>query len=155
MTLLHDAELSAAFDRAALGHDRPVAVNPGYHAHRRGPARRLRSPRGGAGPRLLDLGCGTGASAPGRRTAVHEYALGGRAVHRAVRTAVCKGVVLPAGRLARDADLYRQLWRGVIEFDTAPGFGDRLRRAEFAEVRALPMPDRQTGLVHSFVGRSR
>ncbi|WP_329038215.1 class I SAM-dependent methyltransferase [Streptomyces sp. NBC_01725] len=232
MTLLHDAELSAAFDHAALAYDRLVAVNPGYHAHLRRSARRLRPPRGGAGLRLLDLGCGTGAStaallaaapraeivavdasagmleraaakawpssvsfvhapverlgeagvtgpfdgafaaylfrnltepdralalvrsllAPGGRIGVHEYALGGRAVDRAVWTAVCKGVVLPAARLAGDADLYRHLWRSVVEFDTASAFGDRLRRAGFGSVRVLPMPGWQTGIAHTFVG---
>ncbi|MFD9868137.1 class I SAM-dependent methyltransferase [Streptomyces niveus] len=233
MTLLHDAELSAAFDHAALAYDRLVAVNPGYHAHLRRSARRLGLPRGGAGLRLLDLGCGTGAStaallaaaphaeivavdasagmleraaakswpagvsfvhapverlgeagvtgpfdgafaaylfrnltdpdrtlalvrsllAPGGRIGVHEYALGGRAVDRTVWTAVCKGVVLPAGRLAGDADLYRHLWRSVVGFDTAPAFGDRLRRAGFGSVRVLPMPGWQTGIAHTFVGR--
>ncbi|MEV8411921.1 class I SAM-dependent methyltransferase [Streptomyces niveus] len=235
MTLLHDAELAAAFDHAALSYDRLVAANPGYHAHLRRSARRLRLPRGGAGLRLLDLGCGTGASTaallaaaphaeivavdasagmlaraatkrwpagvsfvhapverladagvsgpfdgvfaaylfrnvtdpdgalaaarsllrPGGRLGVHEYALGGRAVDCAVWTAVCKGIVLPAGRLAGNADLYRHLWRSVVEFDTASGFADRLRRAGFAEVRVLPMPGWQTGIVHTFVGRSR
>ncbi|WP_405607753.1 class I SAM-dependent methyltransferase [Streptomyces sp. NBC_01508] len=235
MTLLHDAELSAASGHAALTYDRLVAVNPGYHAHLRRSARRLRLSRGGAGLRLLDLGCGTGAStaallaaaphaeivavdasagmleraaakswpagvsfvhapverlaeagvagpfdgsfaaylfrnvtdpdrtlalvrsllAPGGRIGAHEYALGGRAVDRAVWTAVCKGIVPPAGRLAGDADLYRHLWRGVVEFDTASAFGGRLRRAGFSDVRVLPMPGRQTGITHTFVGRSR
>ncbi|MFH8609860.1 class I SAM-dependent methyltransferase [Streptomyces sp. NPDC018029] len=62
MTVLRDDGLSAAFDHAARTYDRLVAVNPGYHAHLRRSARRLRLPRGGAGLRLLDLGCGTGAS---------------------------------------------------------------------------------------------
>ncbi|MEU4893329.1 class I SAM-dependent methyltransferase [Streptomyces sp. NPDC044780] len=55
-------ELSAAFDHAARRYDRLVAVNPGYHAHLRRSARRLRLPADGARLRLLDLGCGTGAS---------------------------------------------------------------------------------------------
>lgn len=62
MTLLRDEELSSAFDRGAHFYDRLVAVNPGYHTHLRRSARRLRLPVGGAGLRLLDLGCGTGAS---------------------------------------------------------------------------------------------
>lgn len=62
MTLLHDAELSSAFDHASLAYDRLVAANPGYHAHLRRSARRLGLPHGGAGLRVLDLGCGTGAS---------------------------------------------------------------------------------------------
>jgi ubiquinone/menaquinone biosynthesis C-methylase UbiE len=61
-TLLRDAELSTAFDHAAAGYDRLTAFNPGYHADLRRSARRLRLPNGGAGLRLLDLGCGTGAS---------------------------------------------------------------------------------------------
>lgn len=62
MTLLHDAELSSAFDHASLAYDRLVAANPGYHTHLRRSARRLGLPHGGAGLRVLDLGCGTGAS---------------------------------------------------------------------------------------------
>ncbi|WP_345669934.1 class I SAM-dependent methyltransferase, partial [Streptomyces phyllanthi] len=60
--LLHDEALAAAFDHAARSYDRLVAANPGYHAHLRRSARRLRLPASGAGLRLLDLGCGTGAS---------------------------------------------------------------------------------------------
>ncbi|KIH99831.1 ubiquinone biosynthesis methyltransferase UbiE [Streptomonospora alba] len=50
------------FDRAAASYDRLVAANPGYHRHLRVSARRLGLPRGGEGLRILDLGCGTGAS---------------------------------------------------------------------------------------------
>lgn len=59
---LHDRELEAAFDHAAAGYDRFTAANPGYHAQLRRSARRLRLPHAGAGLRILDLGCGTGAS---------------------------------------------------------------------------------------------
>ncbi|MFE2512333.1 class I SAM-dependent methyltransferase [Streptomyces naganishii] len=61
-TLLRDAELAAAFDHGARAYDRLVALNPGYHAHLRRSAHRLGLPDGGAGLRVLDLGCGTGAS---------------------------------------------------------------------------------------------
>ncbi|GAA4943780.1 class I SAM-dependent methyltransferase [Streptomonospora halophila] len=50
------------FDRAAAAYDLLVAANPGYHRHLRASARRLGLPRGGEGLRVLDLGCGTGAS---------------------------------------------------------------------------------------------
>ena len=50
------------FDHAAGAYDRLVAANPGYHSHLRASARRLRLPGRGKGLRLLDLGCGTGAS---------------------------------------------------------------------------------------------
>jgi ubiquinone/menaquinone biosynthesis C-methylase UbiE len=62
MTLLRDERLAAAFDHAARRYDALVAVNPGYHAHLRRSARRLGLPGEGRGLRVLDLGCGTGAS---------------------------------------------------------------------------------------------
>ncbi|MDT0445208.1 methyltransferase domain-containing protein [Streptomyces johnsoniae] len=234
MTLLRDRELAAAFDRAAVGYDRLVAVNPGYHAHLRRSARRLgpRQVPGGGRPRLLDLGCGTGAStaallaahpgaritavdasagmlaraaakrwppgvafvhapaehleragvtgpfdgvlaaylfrnvtdpdglltavrrllAPGGRLAVHEYTLSGRPLHRAVWTAVCRGLVCPAGALTGDRLLYRHLWHSVAGFDTAAAFADRMARAGFRGVRAGTMPGWQRGIVHTLVG---
>ncbi|MFI5523770.1 class I SAM-dependent methyltransferase [Streptomyces platensis] len=231
MALLHDGELTAAFDHASRSYDRMVAVNPGYHGQLRRSARRLGLPDAGRGLRVLDLGCGTGASTaallavaphaeitavdasagmlaraagkpwppgvsfvhapveglagagvtggfdavfaaylfrnvtdpdavlgavrealvPGGRLAVHEYTLTGGAVPRAVWTAVCTGILRPAGRLAGDAGLYRHLWRSVLAFDTAAEFTGRLRRAGFRRVRALPLTGWQTGITHTFV----
>ncbi|WP_211897099.1 class I SAM-dependent methyltransferase [Saccharopolyspora erythraea] len=51
-----------AFDSGARCYDRLVGANPGYHEHLRLSARRMRLPGDGAGLRLLDAGCGTGAS---------------------------------------------------------------------------------------------
>ena len=51
-----------AFDVAASAYDRMVGANPGYHDHLRMSAQRLRIPNRGRGMRLLDAGCGTGAS---------------------------------------------------------------------------------------------
>ncbi|UFQ14103.1 MULTISPECIES: class I SAM-dependent DNA methyltransferase [Streptomyces] len=229
MTLPRDETLSAAFDHAARTYDRLVAANPGYHAHLRRSARRLGLPDGGAGLRVLDLGCGTGAStaallraaplaeivavdasrgmldraeakrwppgvrfvhaaaesldragvegpfdavfaaylfrnladpdavlaaarellAPRGRLGVHEYTLSGRTRDRAVWTAVCNGVVLPAGTLTGDRRLYRHLFRSVVDFDTAAAFAARVRRAGFRDVRILPMPGWQTGIAHT------
>ena len=56
------AGVPAAFDVGAAAYDRLVGANPGYHAHLRLSARRMRLPARGAGLRLLDAGCGTGAS---------------------------------------------------------------------------------------------
>jgi ubiquinone/menaquinone biosynthesis C-methylase UbiE len=61
-TVLRTDRLCAAFDRAATAYDRLVGANPGYHEHLRLSARQLRLPDGGRGLRLLDAGCGTGAS---------------------------------------------------------------------------------------------
>jgi ubiquinone/menaquinone biosynthesis C-methylase UbiE len=52
----------AAFDAAAFAYDRLTGASPGYRAQLRLSARRLRLPDDGDGLRLLDAGCGTGAS---------------------------------------------------------------------------------------------
>ena len=59
---LRRERVPAAFDAGAFAYDRLVGANPGYHEHLRLSARRLRLPDGGRGLRLLDAGCGTGAS---------------------------------------------------------------------------------------------
>lgn len=59
---LSRAEVPGAFDVGARAYDKLVGANPGYHDHLRISARRLRIPDGGRGMRLLDAGCGTGAS---------------------------------------------------------------------------------------------
>jgi ubiquinone/menaquinone biosynthesis C-methylase UbiE len=61
-TGLPRADVPAAFDVGAGAYDRMVGANPGYHAHLRMSARRMRIPDCGRGMRLLDAGCGTGAS---------------------------------------------------------------------------------------------
>lgn len=56
-------DTSPAFDRAAARYDVMVALNPGYHHHLRMAAKALVEQLPAAGPvRLLDLGCGSGAS---------------------------------------------------------------------------------------------
>jgi ubiquinone/menaquinone biosynthesis C-methylase UbiE len=61
---LDDLELSQAFDDAASRYDLMVALNPGYHRQLASAARILAEQIDGhARPvRLLDLGCGSGAS---------------------------------------------------------------------------------------------
>jgi len=56
------AAVPAAFDVGAAAYDRLVGSNPGYHDHLRLSAERMNVPDGGRGLRLLDAGCGTGAS---------------------------------------------------------------------------------------------
>ncbi|GAA2685497.1 MULTISPECIES: class I SAM-dependent methyltransferase [Actinosynnema] len=55
-------QVPVAFDAAARGYDGLVGMNPGYHRDLRRAAAKLRIPERGRGARLLDLGCGTGAS---------------------------------------------------------------------------------------------
>lgn len=56
------ADVARSFDAHARSYDKLVGANPGYHDHLRLSARRMGLPDRGAGLRLLDLGCGTGAS---------------------------------------------------------------------------------------------
>ena len=67
--VLRREEVPAAFDTGAGAYDRLVGANPGYHAYLRLSARRMRLPGDGGGLRLLDAGCGTGASTAALLTA--------------------------------------------------------------------------------------
>nr|WP_272955956.1 FAD-dependent oxidoreductase [Actinopolymorpha rutila] len=61
--MVRPTRVVAGFDDAADTYDLLVGSNPGYHTHLRRSARRLVPPSAdGSGLRLLDLGCGTGAS---------------------------------------------------------------------------------------------
>lgn len=55
-------DVPAAFDEGAPAYDTLVNSNPGYHDHLRISAQRMRLPNEGRRLRLLDAGCGTGAS---------------------------------------------------------------------------------------------
>ena len=55
-------DIPGAFDAGAPTYDALVGANPGYHKHLRLSAARMQLPELGRGLRLLDLGCGTGAS---------------------------------------------------------------------------------------------
>jgi ubiquinone/menaquinone biosynthesis C-methylase UbiE len=55
-------DIPGAFDAGAPAYDKLVGANPGYHSHLRLSAQRMQLPRQGEGLRLLDAGCGTGAS---------------------------------------------------------------------------------------------
>jgi ubiquinone/menaquinone biosynthesis C-methylase UbiE len=55
-------DVPRAFDAGARAYDKLVGANPGYHAHLKLSAQRMRLSNQGDGLRLLDAGCGTGAS---------------------------------------------------------------------------------------------
>ncbi|MFI5510745.1 class I SAM-dependent methyltransferase [Mycobacterium sp. NPDC051804] len=59
---LSSNEIPGAFDVGASAYDKLVGANPGYHLHLRLSAQRMEIPDEGRGLRLLDAGCGTGAS---------------------------------------------------------------------------------------------
>lgn len=235
---LRRAEVPGAFDVGAAAYDRLVGANPGYHDHLRMSARRMRIPAGGRGLRLLDAGCGTGASTaalleaapyaeivavdasagmleqarakswpdsvrfvhspiealadcgvdgvgvegpfdgilaayllrnlddpdaqlrrfarllrPGGTLAVHEYSVRDSRAAQAIWTAVCWGIIIPAGRVQTgDSTLYRHLWRSVNTFDGAADFQRRLAAAGFTGVHSESVPGWQRGIVHTFLG---
>jgi ubiquinone/menaquinone biosynthesis C-methylase UbiE len=225
-------QLAGAFDGAAAGYDRLVGGNPGYHEHLRCSVRRMGLPGQGAGLRLLDLGCGTGASTaalvavapkaeivgmdasagmlarargkrwpqtvrfvqgraerlgnelgmfdgvfaaylvrnlpdpdgglrgiaralrPGGTLAVHDYSVAESVRARAIWTAVCWGIIIPAGLVVTGrAGLYRYLWRSVRAFDGAGAFERRLVDAGFVDVRRETMDGWQRDVVHTWVAR--
>ncbi|URN14730.1 MULTISPECIES: methyltransferase [Streptomyces] len=112
MTLLRDHDLTAAFDHAARSYDLLTAADPGHRAGLRRSARRLRLPDEGAGLRLLDLGCGTGAST--------------RALLEAAPRAEITAVDASAGMLRR---ALAKRWPGNVRFR-------HLRAEELAPDRA-------------------
>lgn len=59
---LTSRDIAGAFDAGAPAYDKLVGANPGYHTHLRLSAQRMRLAGNGRGLRLLDAGCGTGAS---------------------------------------------------------------------------------------------
>lgn len=106
---LHKQAVPEAFDTAAAGYDRLVGANPGYHAHLRLSARRMELPGRGDGLRLLDVGCGTGASTA--------------ALLRAAPRAEIVGVDGSAGMIARARS---KPWPATVSFvhSTLAGLAD-------------------------------
>lgn len=103
MDRLRDEKLATAFDGAAGSYDRLVAANPGYHRDLRLSARRLGPACGTAKVRILDLGCGTGASTA--------------ALARTYPGARITAVDASAGMLARAAG---KPWPPGVEFVRSP-----------------------------------
>lgn len=91
---------------------------------------------------------------PGAPLALHEYSVADSARSKAVWTAVCWSVIIPMGRLRTgSADLYRYLWRSVLDFDGVEALTTRLRATGFTDVRVQTVPGWQQHIVHTFLGR--
>jgi ubiquinone/menaquinone biosynthesis C-methylase UbiE len=138
MTPVPPQEVPAAFDRGASAYDRLVGANPGYHAHLRRSARTFRFPRDGEGVRLLDAGCGTGASTA--------------ALLAAAPRARIVAVDASAGMLARARE---KAWPATVEF--AHGRVEDLTGEPFDGIfaayliRNLPDPDAALGTLLSLL----
>jgi ubiquinone/menaquinone biosynthesis C-methylase UbiE len=122
---VHKLEVPGEFDRAARGYDLLVGLNPGYHGALRRSARALGLR---PGMRVLDLGCGTGAS-----TAALVAAAPGLEI---------VAVDASEGMLARARE---KRWPGTVRFvhsraeDVDEGEFDAVFAAYL--VRNLPEPD--------------
>ncbi|MFN2536241.1 MAG: methyltransferase domain-containing protein [Pseudonocardiaceae bacterium] len=91
--------------------------------------------------------------APGAPLGVHDYALDGRARSRAIWTAVCWSVIIPAGKVVTGrGGLYRYLWRSVLRFDTVDALAARLRGHGLVDTQIATMPGWERGIVHTVVG---
>ena len=100
-----DGEVPEAFDEVADRYDLMVALNPGYHAHLRHSAATLVAGLvPGRGSRVVDLGCGSGAST---RALVDELTKGG------VRAEVL-GVDGSAGMLVQAG---KKSWPSWVRFE--------------------------------------
>jgi ubiquinone/menaquinone biosynthesis C-methylase UbiE len=92
--------------------------------------------------------------APGAPLALHEYSVKDSPRSRAVWTAVCWTVIIPMGRLrGGSGELYRYLWRSVLEFDGITELSGRLARAGFQDIRTQTVPGWQQHIVHTVLGR--
>lgn len=96
-------DVPLAFDEAAPAYDRMVGLNPGYHRHLRAAAEALVSRLTGPGARLVDLGCGSGASTAALL----------RAVRRADREVDILGVDASVGMLVQAE---RKDWPPGVQF---------------------------------------
>lgn len=103
-------DLAGEFDAAAGSYDSLVGASPGYHQHLQLSARRMQLPDDGAGLRLLDVGCGTGASTAALLAAAPE--------------ATIIGVDASAGMLAQAR---AKSWPSTVSFVHAPA--ERLAEA--------------------------
>jgi ubiquinone/menaquinone biosynthesis C-methylase UbiE len=127
-----------AFDRGAPAYDRLVGANPGYHSHLRRSARTFDEDR----TRLLDAGCGTGASTAALLSAVPDARI--------------VGVDASAGMLARAR---AKPWPVTVEFvhsriEDAAGAGVRGPfDGVFAAylIRNLPDPDATLRSLHALL----
>src|SRR5699024_5144368 len=91
---------------------------------------------------------------PGGRIARPECPGGDSRPARGVWNTLCWGVIIPAGRaLTGRADLFRHLWRSVLEFDGRTALLSRMRAAGLESVADAPLPGWRYGITHTFVGR--
>ena len=93
---------------------------------------------------------------PGGWVCVQEYSVAGDRRARRVWDAVSQLAIIPLGRVVgRTDDLYRYLWRSVVDFDSVGRFADRLAAAGFVGVAHRTASGWQRGILHTFVAQTR
>lgn len=89
---------------------------------------------------------------PGGWLVVQEYLVADNPRARRIWDAVCLGVIIPLGIVVdRNPDLYRYLWRSVVDFDSVSRFADRLLAAGFTDVAHRTASGWQRRVLHTFV----
>ena len=89
---------------------------------------------------------------PGGRLCLHEYSVRDSVRGRVVWNLVSVGIILPAGMLTSPgSDIYRYLWRSVVDFDGVRELEGRLRSVGYKDVRTEAMDGWQKDIVHSFL----
>lgn len=92
--------------------------------------------------------------APGGSLVVQEYSVAGSRRSSFIWNLICWSLVIPLSwLLMRDTQLYRYLWRSVLDFDSVEVFVERLHAAGFVDVEIRTVPGWQRGVLHSFRAR--
>ncbi|MCB9666600.1 MAG: class I SAM-dependent methyltransferase [Myxococcales bacterium] len=92
---------------------------------------------------------------PGGVLCLHEYSVRNSLKSRMIWSAVNFVIIWPSGLLTSPrSDIYRYLWRSVLDFDGVRELEGRLRGAGYTDVHTETMDGWQKDIVHSFVARA-
>jgi ubiquinone/menaquinone biosynthesis C-methylase UbiE len=92
--------------------------------------------------------------APGGVLVVQDYSVTGSPPARARWNVVSWSVVIPLAKVInRNTDLYRYLWRSVLDNDSVDEFAARMMTAGFVDVEHRTAGGWQRDILHTFRGR--
>lgn len=91
---------------------------------------------------------------PGGWIALHDYHVAGDRRAERTWTAVCRGVVTPLSAVVRgNPEIYRYLWRSVLDNESTTSLSERLGRAGFVDVTWTTARGWQRGILHTVLAR--
>lgn len=91
---------------------------------------------------------------PGGWVALHDYHVAGDRRAERTWTAVCRGVVTPLSMVVRgNPEIYRYLWRSVLDNESTEALSERLRRAGFVDLSWSTARGWQRGILHTVLAR--